>query len=210
MTGLFITFEGPEGAGKTTQVTRLAERLGGLGHDVVVTREPGGTKGGEAIRTALLDPQADWSPLAELLMMNAARDVHLREVVLPALAAGKTVISDRFCDSTRAYQGGGGGMDQDFLMQVEKAVCTRMPDLTFIFDLPVAAGLSRADGRGARDRFEQKGDAYHEAVRAAFQKIADQETRAEQIFAGGDIEDVEKAVWAVLEERLPDLTKAAP
>jgi len=210
VTGLFITFEGPEGAGKTTQVTRLAERLANLGHDVVVTREPGGTKGGEAIRAALLDPQADWSPLAELLMMNAARDAHLREVVLPALATGRTVISDRFCDSTRAYQGGGGGMDQDFLMRVEKAVCTRMPDLTFIFDLPVAAGLSRADSRGARDRFEQKGDAYHEAVRAAFQQIAEDEARAELIFAGGEIEDVEKAVWAVLEERLPDLTKAAP
>ncbi|MEM9232874.1 MAG: dTMP kinase [Pseudomonadota bacterium] len=205
MTGHFITVEGPEGAGKSTQVALLADRLMAAGTEVLVTREPGGTKGGEAVRATLIDPSADWSPLAEMLLMNAARDAHLRETILPALDAGRTVICDRFCDSTRAYQGGGGRMDKDFLMQIEAAVCTRMPDLTLIFDLPVEAGLARADGRGARDRFEQKGVAYHEAVRGAFQQIASDEARAVLIDASQSIESVTEQVISAVYARFPDI-----
>ena len=205
MNGRFITFEGPEGAGKTTQLARLADRLTSAGEAVCVTREPGGTKGGEAVRAALLTPEAEWSPLAELLLMNAARDAHMREVILPALETGATVLCDRFADSTRAYQGGGGKVDADLLIRIERAVCSRMPDLTLIFDLDVEEGLARADGRGARDRFEQKGLDYHRDVRAAFRTIAETEPRAVLIDAGGTPDEVSARILSALQVRFPEL-----
>lgn len=205
MSGRFITFEGPEGAGKTTQLALLADRLRALGEPLCVTREPGGTKGGEAVRAALLSPEAHWSPLAEMLLMNAARDAHLHEVILPALNAGETVLCDRFCDSTRAYQGGGGGLDPELVSIIEQNVCTRMPDLTLVFDLDAEEGLARADSRGARDRFEQKGLGYHRAVREAFRAIAASEPRAVLIDAIGAPDEVAERIRRAIATRFPDL-----
>lgn len=206
MSSFFITFEGPEGAGKSTQIALLARQLETHGHDILLTREPGGTPGGEAVRTALIDPEAEWSPLAEMLLMNAARDAHLREAILPALRKGKTVLCDRFCDSTRAYQGGGGSLDPRLLIAVEQAVCTRMPDLTLIFDLDVEEGFARADQRGSRDRFEQKGLDYHRAVRAAFHEIAENEPRAILVDAAGSREAVNERVRTSIANNMPALT----
>ena len=200
MAARFVVLEGPEGAGKTTQLTRLAARV----PDAVVTREPGGTPGGEAVRAALLDPGAAWSPLAEALLMNAARDAHMRGVVLPALSAGRSVLCDRFADSTEAYQGGGGGLDDARIDALRSWVCAREPDLVLVFDLDAGEGLARAAARGRADRFEAKGAAYHERVRARFRRIAERPD-AVLIDASGSPDEVSARVSAAVAERLPGL-----
>ncbi|NRA29012.1 MAG: dTMP kinase [Parvularculaceae bacterium] len=199
----FITFEGPEGAGKSTQIRVLAEALEQRGHEVVLTREPGGAPEAEALRALLLDKDRDWSPLAEALLMNAARDAHVRQTIEPALRRRAVVLCDRFFDSTRAYQHNVG---EQTLGPLHKAVVPKLPDLTLLFDLPVEVGLARAASRGAADRFEAKGVAYHEGVRAAFLDIADAEPeRLAVVDAAQPIEDVTKAVMKLVHDRLPTL-----
>ncbi|WP_031554116.1 dTMP kinase [Parvularcula oceani] len=205
MSGRFLTFEGPEGAGKTTQIARLAETLPGA---LLTTREPGGTKGGEAVRSALLNPDAAWTPLAEALLMNAARDAHVQEVILPALRAGTSVLCDRYADSTDAYQGGGGGLDQDIVDALRRWVCPVEPDLVLVFDIDVKTGLERAAARGAADRFEAKGLSYHEKVRARFLRIA-QRDNAVLIDASGSPEAVQNRILSAVSDRLPDLLAAS-
>lgn len=173
--GFFITFEGGEGSGKSTQTRRLAERLSTDGREVVLTREPGGAPGAEDIRALLVTGAPDrWTPLAETLLFSAARDEHLRTTIRPALARGAVVISDRFADSTRAYQGAAGGVDPAMIDALEDAVIGQMrPDLTFILDIDPAAGMARAAARKDReDRFENKAGTFHKALRAAFLAIA--------------------------------------
>jgi dTMP kinase len=198
--GRFIVREGPEVAGKTTQAARLAARLPGA----VVTREPGGTRGGEVVREALLSTEARWSPLAEALLMYAARDAHLHEVILPALEAGRHVLCDRFADSTEAYQGGGGGLDDGVIAALRKAVVRREPDLVLLFDLPAEEGLARAAARGRADRFEAKGLDYHRRVRARFLDIA-RNRGAAVIDAAGDPDAVEARVRLAVSTALPGL-----
>ncbi|NNU14912.1 dTMP kinase [Parvularcula sp. ZS-1/3] len=199
----FITFEGPEGAGKSTQIKRLAAKLENAGRDVVLTREPGGAPEAEALRALLLDKDRSWSPTAEALLMNAARDAHVRARITPALDAGKTVLCDRFSDSTIAYQ---VGVDEAFLRALQTAVVPRMPDLTLLFDLPVEVGLARAEARGAADRFEAKGEAYHRTVRERFIAIAAEEPeRVVIIDAEASMDTVEKAVTEAVNARLPGL-----
>lgn len=201
----FITFEGPEGAGKSTQIERLADALTEAGRNVMVTREPGGTPEAEALRSLLLDRDRRWSPLAEALLMNAARDAHIRTRINPALDAGVTVLCDRFFDSTRAYQHVVG---QETLSAIHAAVVSRMPDLTLLLDLPVEDGLDRAASRGAADRFEGKGIPYHEGVRAAFLAIAEAEPeRVVVIDAALSCDDVTGAVLKAVHDRLPGLLK---
>lgn len=203
----FITFEGPEGAGKSTQIKILATAIEGQGRPVVVTREPGGAPEAEALRALLLDKSRAWSPLAEALLMNAARDAHIRQTIEPALADGAVVLCDRFFDSTRAYQHSVG---EDTLGPLHGAVVTRMPDLTLLFDLPVDIGLARAASRGASDRFEAKGLAYHEGVRRAFLAIAEREPeRVALVDAAQPLEDVAKSVAKLVHERLPTLLDPA-
>ena len=204
MTGRFVVLEGPEGAGKTTQLDRLAAMV----PDAVVTREPGGTRGGEAVRAALLDPDAAWSPLAEALLMNAARDAHLAEVVLPALEAGRDVLCDRFADSTEAYQGGGGALTDEVTATLRRWVCPREPDLVLVFDLDVRLGLDRAAARGRADRFEAKGAAYHERVRTRFRQIAER-PGAVLIDADGTPDAVALRVRAAVARALPGLLARA-
>ena len=196
--GCFITFEGGEGAGKSTQIRRLAERLRADARDVVLTREPGGSPGAESIRELLLNGAVDrWSPLTEALLMNAARRDHIERVIAPALARGAVVLCDRFADSTRAYQGAGGAVDPNVIAQLEAAVVGEMrPDLTLIFDLPVAEGLRRALSRnGGEERFEAKGEAFHERLRAAYLDIARSEPdRCVVIDAAASLDAVEAAI----------------
>jgi dTMP kinase len=176
MVGTFITFEGGEGAGKSTQIKRLAEHFQNSGRDVVVTREPGGTATAEDIRNLLVNGEpGKFSAEAEALLNSAARDAHLRDVIRPALAQNKTVLCDRFMDSTRAYQGYAGGCAMELIDALERHVVGRdRPNLTFIFDLDPAIGLQRARSRGAgiEDRYERKGLAFHEKLRAGFLEIA--------------------------------------
>ncbi len=205
-TGKFITFEGGEGAGKSTQLKRLVARLEKAGHEVVATREPGGSQGAEIIRDIVLKGRADrWSPVTETLLMYAARRDHVERVIRPALAKGAWVVCDRFADSTRAYQGAAGGTDPGLIAELEVHVLEEtIPDLTLIFDLPVSEGLERAFVRaGAEMRFESKGQAFHERLRKAFLSIAAAEpTRCALIDAAGSLEDVEARVWAAVQDRL--------
>jgi len=204
--GRFITFEGGEGAGKSTQVARLVDRLSGLGLDVVRTREPGGSAGAEEIRNIALNGDANrWSPLTETMLMFAARSDHLEKTIRPALAEGRWVVCDRFADSSRAYQGAGGGAPADFIEALDAAIVGEtQPDLTLIFDLPVDVGLERAFGRGLFEtRFESKGMEFHERLRQRFLEIAKEKSdRCVVIDATGDVEAVAARVWAAIEARL--------
>lgn len=208
--GRFITFEGGEGAGKSTQVRRMVARLQSAGREVVATREPGGSPGAEAIRNLVLKGDADrWSPMTETLLMYGARRDHIERTILPALARGAWVVCDRFADSTRAYQGGAGGVDPAFISALEAHVLADVrPDLTLVFDLPVEVGLARAEAFAKADghaetRFESKGAAFHERLRAAFQKIAAAEPdRCALIDAAAGIDEVETQVWQTVERRL--------
>lgn len=170
VTGLFITLEGPEGAGKSTNRDYLAERLRSEGIDVVLTREPGGTPLAERIRELLLTPGDEQMFVdTELLLMFAARAQHLAALIRPALARGAVVLCDRFTDATYAYQGGGRGLPIERIAVLEDFVQGALrPDLTLVFDLPIEIGLARASARGQLDRFEQEGRAFFDAVRSTY------------------------------------------
>lgn len=204
--GVFLTFEGGEGAGKTTQVRLLAEYLTEAGLGVLLTREPGGSPAAEEIRALLVTGGTDrWSPLAETLLFYAARVEHWREVIQPALNAGRIVICDRFADSTIAYQAHAGGLSLAFVQQLHALVLPGVvPDLTLILDLPVASGLARASSRpGTETRFEAKGSAFHERLRAGFLEIARLEPRrCAVIDAARDITEVQADILSVVQQRL--------
>ena len=173
--GMFITLEGGEGAGKSTLQQALADRLRASGYSVVATREPGGTKLAETVRDLTLHPPGDdWSPMAEALLMNAARTDHLEKVIRPALDRGSWVICDRFSDSTLAYQSASGGISMKQLRKLEKIVVGKtMPDLTLILDAPI--GQLRVRRGSETDAFEARGLEFHHAVREAFLGIAEEE-----------------------------------
>lgn len=203
--GFFISFEGGEGAGKSTQIRRLADRLATAGHDVVVTREPGGSPGAEAIRELLVNGAADrWSPVTETLLMYAARRDHVERVIRPALSRGAIVLCDRFADSTRAYQGAGGDAPASLIASLEDHVLGgTVPDLTLILDLPAEIGLQRAEVRGGAARFESKGLAFHERLRAGYLEIARREPeRCVVIEANADIDAVTAAIGDAVGQRL--------
>lgn len=204
--GRFITFEGGEGAGKSTQLRRLAERLTAAGRTVVSTREPGGSPGAEAIRGLLLTGAVDrWSPVSETLLMYAARRDHIERVIAPALARGDWVLCDRFADSTRAYQGAAGGAPADLIRALEQQTLDdAWPDLTLVVDLPVDVGLARSMEReNAEVRFEAKGATFHERLRRRFLEIAAEEpARCAVIDGTGSREAVADAIWGAVSERL--------
>ena len=210
MAGKFITFEGGEGAGKSTQIKRLAETLEAAGHTVVVTREPGGTPTAEEIRRMLLAGLAEQlGPDGEAVLFAAARADHVERVIRPALRAGKWVLSDRFSDSTKVYQGVGGGADRGVLDALDRVSVGRtQPDLTIVLDVPVELGLSRAARRmeqsgKAPDRFERDDIALHEARRQAFLAIAKAEPkRVAVIDATHSEEATADAVWQTVTARL--------
>ena len=205
MTGLFITLEGPEGAGKSTNREYLAERLRAEGIDVVLTREPGGTPLAERIRELLLAP-SDEAMCAdtELLLVFAARAQHLAQVIRPALARGAVVLCDRFTDATYAYQGGGRGLSQERIATLETFVQGELrPDLTLVFDLPVEVGLARASARGRLDRFEPEGRTFFDAVRTTYLKRAEaQPERYRMVDAAQTLEQVQVQLDALLPQLL--------
>lgn len=202
----FVTFEGVEGCGKSTQLALAAERLRRAGRDVVTTREPGGTPIAEKIRAVLLDAaHTALEPVAEWLLIEAARSQHVREVLRPALARGAFVLCDRFADSTEAYQVGGRGLDPALVAALDERVREGLaPDLTLLFDLAPAEGLARARRRDAgAGRFEAADLAFHERVRAGFLAIARREpARVAVVPAEGSVEAVFERAWPVLARRL--------
>jgi dTMP kinase len=207
--GRFITLEGGEGAGKSTQAKFLAQRLEPLGISVVLTREPGGSPGAEALRDIILSGKAaPFGPAGEALLFSAARIDHIDRTIAPALNRGVWVISDRFADSTRAYQGAAGKLDPALIASLERvAVGDVRPDLTLILDLTVEKGLARAAARlgegEKKDRFEREGAAFHETLRQAFLDIARAEpSRCAIIDADRPQQEVAQAIWACVRERL--------
>jgi dTMP kinase len=208
--GIFITLEGGEGSGKSTQIRLLAESLKAQGYDVVITREPGGTPEAEKIRDFLVKRDGgNWTPMAECLLLYAARQMHVENLIKPALAQGKVVISDRFADSTRAYQSFGHGLPLQTIEQLNNiSLGDFAPDLTFILDLPVEVGLGRAGKRMAKDqsqedRFERLGDSFHERLRKGYLEIAKRDSaRCVVIDATRSIQDISHDLLSHVQEKL--------
>lgn len=201
----FISFEGGEGAGKTTQILGLAEALRATGTEVVTTREPGGSPSAEAVRALLIDPARSWEPLSEALLHAAARGEHLRQTIRPALARGAWVLCDRFADSTVAYQGYGQGVPAALIDRLNADVVGETwPRLTLILDIPAEEGLARTHRRGqVADRYEAMDTAFHERLRAGFLAVARAAPdRCVVIDARPDARTVQTAIRAAIRERL--------
>ncbi|MGE5488350.1 MAG: dTMP kinase [bacterium] len=211
--GLFITFEGGEGSGKSTQMRLLAERLRAKGCEVVETVEPGGTRIGAQIRRILLDPaNSDLRPMPEMLLYFASRAQNLTEVIVPALERGAIVLSDRYTDSTMAYQGVARGIGEEAVRELHRIACDGIdPDFTLLLDIEVDEGLRRSrarnrDTRSAETRFDDEAAAFHRRVRAAYLQMAAREpARFRVIDGGGDVEAVARAIWEAV---APALAKA--
>ncbi|MCH8084691.1 MAG: dTMP kinase [Myxococcales bacterium] len=213
MRGAFITFDGIEGCGKSTQAHLLSRHLVAEGQDVVLTREPGGTPIAEAIREILLDPaNGAMAPLTELLLYEAARAQHVHELIRPAIEAGSIVICDRFYDSTTAYQGAGRQIPEiDFEKLHRMATGGLSPDLTLFLDLPVEEGLKRATNAGAPDRIERESVEFHERVRQGFLELAAQQPeRIKTLDARGTPEDIAIAVSALVDPLVESCQSNAP
>lgn len=222
--GKLITFEGLDGCGKSTQVNKLAKVLRAQGHSVVVTREPGGTITGEKIRKVLLDSSTvGLSPLAELSLMFASRAQHIKEIIQPALAAGRLVLCDRFTDSTEAYQGGGRKLGSDPVLKLHRILCEDlMPDLTILMDSDVAASVERArrrnmhkvagrrSGESDENRFEKESRAFFGRVHNAYLAIAAREPqRMVTVNARGAVEETHRQIVEIVRRRLKLGTKSA-
>jgi dTMP kinase len=211
MKGTFITFEGIEGSGKSTQIALLANYLTARGVRHVLTREPGGTLIGDQIRKILLDPaNRALDPSAELLLYAASRAQHLREIIIPALEGGANVLCDRFSDATLAYQGYGRGLDIEMIRALDRIVTAGMrPDLTLLFDIEAASGIARARGRNnsrgleAEARFENEELAFHERVRQGYLTLFAQEPeRIRVVDASLSAETIQAKVRKIVDERL--------
>ena len=213
--GRFITLEGGEGAGKSVQARRLAARLSESGLSVVLTREPGGSPGAEALREVILSGgAARYGAVGEAILFSAARIDHIDATIAPALKRGEWVVCDRFLDSTRAYQGAAGRLDPALVASLERVtVGACRPDLTLVLDLPAAEGLARAAarrGEAAADRFEGEGLAFHETLRRAFLEIvAAEPQRCVRIDAQPGESEVAAAIWAAVRARLGEALNAA-
>ena len=203
----FITFEGGEGAGKSTQIAYLAERLQQHGHSVCVTREPGGTAEAEEIRAILTTGEpAKWDPLAETLLHLAARRQHLARKILPSLDRGEWVLCDRFYDSTRAYQGSGQGVAPDLIERLHEPVLDGVhPALTILLDIDPLAGLARAQARGENARYEQWPAERHAAIRSAFLDIANREPeRCYVLDASQSADEIWERIWERVQTRFAE------
>lgn len=209
--GVFLSFEGPEGSGKSTQIERLAERLAGQGRTVVRLREPGGTEAGDRLRAVVLDPMLQIEPEAEFLMYAAARAQLVRERIVPALEAGSDVLCDRYAESSVAYQGYGRGLDVDWIVEVNQVATQGLvPDATFLLDVPTDVGLARIAARGAADRLERADAAFHERVREGFLAIGRERPTWTIVDARADADTVEAQIWRSACDVVPGIERDAP
>ena len=204
MSALFITFEGPEGAGKSTQLARLVTRLERAGIAPTVTREPGGTPLGTRVREVLLDPEIEMHALPEFLLYSASRAQLVQDVLRPALGRGEVVVCDRYFDSSLAYQGAGRGLPLELLRDVTReATGGLIPDLTLLLDLDPEVGLKRAAARGQPDRLERADLAFHQRVRAGFLELAQAEAQRFAVLDAAQSADVVEAqLWAAVKQKL--------
>lgn len=208
--GIFITFEGPEGSGKSTQLRLLAEHLCNVGHAVLETAEPGGTPIGQQIRRVLLDSKnQDLCPTAELLLMFASRAQNVDQAILPALARGEIVLCDRFTDSTLVYQGVGRGLGADLVYDVDRIACRGLvPDRTFVIDIDTETGLARARRRNDQagdieTRFEDQSDAFHAQIREGYRRLAEDEPRRVKLVDGNrSPQAVAEEIWTQMQDLL--------
>jgi dTMP kinase len=210
MSGLFITIEGIEGCGKSTQIKLLAEYLQEKGHTVVVTREPGGTPLAERIRSLVMDKDEEpVAPLTELFLYEAARAQHVNRVIVPALLRNEIVLCDRYADSTSAYQGAGRNLGDDFIAMLNRlAAGSAWPDRTFVLDMPVEEGLRRARSRGSDDRMMAETLAFHQRIRDEFLDLARREPdRVTVVDAHGSIEEIQRDLRSYV-DRLPFIRRA--
>jgi dTMP kinase len=206
VSGLFIAFEGPEGGGKSTQIAHLADRIRAEGADPLCTREPGGTPAGEAIRSVVLDPSLEVGPLAEFLLYSASRAQLVSELLSPALAAGRVVLTDRFSGASLAYQGYGRGLELAFIDQLTKPVTGGLvPDLTVLLDLDPEMGLERISARGDSDRLELADLEFHRRVRRGFLEQA--ATRPDWLLLDATLPEDELAetIWRRVRPLLPEV-----
>jgi len=200
---MFIVFEGPEGAGKSTQIQLLAKRLEKTGHELLVTKEPGGTPAGDAIRTTLLNPDLEINPLSEFLLYSASRAQLVQDVLIPALAEEKSVLCDRYFASSLAYQGYGRGLSLDFLKDIsEKATQGLVPDITLLLDIEPEQGLKRVAARGAKDRLEQADLDFHKRLRHGFLELSKEMPNWHVLSAEQDVESLEKEIWEIVSDWL--------
>lgn len=208
--GLFITFEGNEGSGKSTQMRMLVERLRAAGHDVLESQEPGGSPIGQKIRAVLLDPaNTELSATAEMLLMFAARAQNVDQWIRPALAKGTIVVSDRFTDSTLAYQGAGRGLGAEVVLEVDRVACRGLvPDLTICVDIDVEEGLQRAHSRNretdaTETRLDEEEVGFYKKARAAYHRLAEEESSRFKLVDGSPAPDAVAAeVWKLVADRL--------
>ncbi|MGI6216447.1 MAG: dTMP kinase [Coriobacteriales bacterium] len=203
MRGCFITFEGGEGVGKSTQISRLAERLEGLGREVVLLREPGSTHIGEQVRQILLDmDNCDIDPICELLLYEASRAQMVNQTVIPAVESGKVVLCDRFTDSTMAYQGYARGLGRNIVRAANKVACGDLvPDRTILLERNTSVSLELARSCGGADRLESEPEEFHDKVHAAFRSIAAHDPdRVRAVAVADDIDETERRVWAEVED----------
>lgn len=196
---MFIVFEGPEGAGKSTQIQNLAKHLENAGHKLLVTKEPGGTPAGDAIRSTLLNPDLEINPLSEFLLYSASRAQLVQDVLIPALTEEKSVLCDRYYASSLAYQGYGRGLSLDFLKDIsEKATQGLNPDITLLLDIEPEQGLKRVAARGAKDRLEQADLAFHKRLRHGFLELAKEMPNWYVLNADQPVESLEKEIWEIV------------
>lgn len=216
---MFITLEGIEGSGKTTQIRHIVDFLTGLGHPCIQTREPGGTRIGKNIRSILLNPEnAALDPSAELLLYTADRIQHIQEVILPGIRSGRMVICDRYFDATLAYQGMARGLDAPLILELHRLICRNLkPDLTFLLDLPPRIGLQRAwkqlesgSRKAIESRFEKEAVAFHERVRSGYLELAEKEPERFRIIdASHPLDQVRAQITRVLECEFHPMLKAS-
>ena len=200
MEAKFITLEGIEGSGKTSSIKSITDFLDNKNTNYIITREPGGSSIGKQLRSILLDPNTKISSEVELMLMLADRKDHVEKIILPNLEAGNWVISDRFMDSSFAYQGGGRGLDKEIINAFSINLKLPKPDLTLLFDVPVEISLSRVKARGELDRFEQEEVAFHNRIREAYLKLAKQNiSRIQIIDSSQEIERMLKSVEQIIE-----------
>lgn len=198
---MFIVFEGPEGAGKSTQIQLLAEKLSSTGISPILTREPGGTPASDAIRQVILDPHLSINPLSEFLLYSASRSQHVADVIAPALQQGKLVISDRFYTASVAYQGYGRGLDLDFIYELSARVCAGItPNLIILLDIDPQKGLERVAERGQKDRLELADLAFHKKVRNGFLQQAQQDPLWHILDAEQKPETLAKLIWSIVKK----------